>query len=407
MNNKIKNRIITISGEPVSGKGTAVRNIVEELKKSGYNDEKIHIISTGQKFRDYFEKIIEFIRNIDDPKKIGELSQNEELRELFEYHGFREILTETILEIKNNNIDLDSIGKIAELNDSKVFDKIRVIIDKLIDERTKVMGQQINEQERPDEVWIFDSRMAFNSIPEAFSVRLTASSKIAGERLFNDKTRGKEDRYDTVEEAEKEREERRIGEIRRYKDIYGIDIEDEGNYDLIIDTTYAEAKDISKTILECEKLYREGKDFGKTWASSLTMIPSQTIRETIQPQPGSKWTLDLLGEEIKENGYDPKVTIKIFKLDGINFISEGHHRNVANLFAGNTLIPYIDLAKTDYGKKRIERGLIPTCRIEQLFDFEDIYERFLRRIKGDESIEFHFTDIYPDILSKVWNPQER
>lgn len=407
MNNKIKNKIITISGEPVSGKGTAVRNIVEELKKSGYDDEKIHIISTGQKFRDYFEKIIEFIRNIDDTKKIDELSQNEELRELFEYHEFREILTRTISKIKNNNIDLDSIGKISELNDSEAFDEIRVIIDKLIDERTKVMGQQINEQERPDEVWIFDSRMAFNSIPEAFSVRLTASSKIAGERLFNDKTRGKEDRYDTVEEAEKEREERRIGEIRRYKDIYGIDIEDEENYDLIIDTTYAEAKDISKTILECEKLYREGKDFGKTWASSLTMIPSQTIIETIKPQPGSIWTLELLGEEIKEFGYDPKEKIEIFKLDGINFISEGHHRNVANLFAGNTLIPYIDFAKTDYGKKRIERGLIPTCRIEQLNDFEDIYEKLLRRIKGDESIKFYFKDIYPDILSKVWNPQER
>jgi len=256
MDNKIKNRIIAISGEPVSGKGTTVSKIVEELKKAGLNEEKIHIISTGHEFRDYFEKIIELIRNIDDPQKMEELSKNEELHELFKNPEFREILTRTISTIKNNNIDLDSIGKIAELNDSEVFDEIRGIIDKLIDEKTKSMGKKINEKERPNEVWIFDSRMAFNSIPEAFSVRLTVNPKIAGERLFNDKTRGKEDRYDTVEDAEKAREERRIGEIKRYKEIYGIDIEDEKNYDLIIDTSFLSVDYIAKSILEGERKYR-------------------------------------------------------------------------------------------------------------------------------------------------------
>lgn len=256
MNNEIKNRIIAISGEPVSGKGTTIKKIVEELKKDGYSEEKIHIITTGQQFREYFEKIIELIRNIDDPQKMDELSKNEELRKVFEFQEFRDILTRTITKIKNSNINLDNVSKIAELNDSEVFDEIRDVIDKLIDGNTKAMGQRINEQERPNEVWIFDSRMAFNSIPEAFSVRLTANSKVAGERLFNDKTRGKEDRYDTVEEAERAREERRIGEIERYKEIYGIDIEDEENYDLIIDTSFLSVDYIAKSILEAERKYR-------------------------------------------------------------------------------------------------------------------------------------------------------
>ena len=66
MENEIKNRIIAISGEPVSGKGTTIKKITELLIKNGYKEENIHIISTGHKFREYFEKILYFIRNKDN-----------------------------------------------------------------------------------------------------------------------------------------------------------------------------------------------------------------------------------------------------------------------------------------------------------------------------------------------------
>ena len=69
MENEIKNRIIAISGEPVSGKGTTIKEMTEMLIKEGYKEENIHIISTGHQFRDYFEKIIDFIRNINDSEK--------------------------------------------------------------------------------------------------------------------------------------------------------------------------------------------------------------------------------------------------------------------------------------------------------------------------------------------------
>ncbi len=44
---KIKNKIITISGEPVSGKSTVVREIKNKYEKMGYN---VHIISVGNVF---------------------------------------------------------------------------------------------------------------------------------------------------------------------------------------------------------------------------------------------------------------------------------------------------------------------------------------------------------------------
>ena len=41
--NNIKNKIITLSGEPVSGKGTAVKNLIKKLEELGYSKDQIHL----------------------------------------------------------------------------------------------------------------------------------------------------------------------------------------------------------------------------------------------------------------------------------------------------------------------------------------------------------------------------
>ena len=257
MENEIKNRIIAISGEPVSGKGTTIKEMTEMLIKEGYKEENIHIISTGHQFRDYFEKIIDFIRNINDSEKLKELGEDKGLKQILENKEYRKVLQNTISNIQKNNINLDDISKISELNNSEIFAELRSVVDTLIDGDTKRMGEEINKEERPNEIWIFDSRMAFDNIPDAFSVRLTVNSKEATRRLYNDTSRGEEDRYSSIEEAEKAREERRIGEIKRYKERYGVNLEDENNYDLIIDTSYLSVDEIAKTIIGREKEYRK------------------------------------------------------------------------------------------------------------------------------------------------------
>ena len=256
MENKIKNRIIAISGEPVSGKGTTIKKMTELLTQNGYKKENIHIISTGHQFRNYFEKIIDFMRNINDHEKIKELGESAELRQILENKEYKNILQDTISNIQKNNINLDDISKISELNNNEIFAELRSIVDTLIDGDTKRMGVEINKTKKPNEIWIFDSRMAFDNIPDAFSVRLTVNSKEAARRLFYDVSRGEEDRYSSIEEAEKAREERRIGEVKRYLERYGVNLEDESNYDLIIDTSDLKVEDIAKNILEKEKMHR-------------------------------------------------------------------------------------------------------------------------------------------------------
>ena len=50
---EIRNKIITISGEPASGKSTLVKKMEEKYKKMGYT---VHKVTTGHNFRDRVKK---------------------------------------------------------------------------------------------------------------------------------------------------------------------------------------------------------------------------------------------------------------------------------------------------------------------------------------------------------------
>ena len=211
----------------------------------------------------------------------------------------------------------------------------------------KEKGKIINQEEHPNEIWIIDSRLAFYNIPEAFSVRLTTKPDVAGKRLYNDKTRGKEDsKYNDIKEATKEREERRIGEKERYLKRYGVDLEDENNYDLIIDTSFSSPSDIAEVILECENYYEKNQEFGKKWTSPEELIPLQRERDTLG-RGESGYDFEEIAESVKKKGYLPNQVIEVINVDNLNYIIEGHHRNFAAAYAGKTLVPYSVLAKND------------------------------------------------------------
>ena len=126
---EIKNRIITISGEPASGKSTVIKKLKDDYEKKGY---KVNISTIG--------------------------------------HEFRRIAQERGLTIQEFNEYIEK----------------RSNIDKFIDGEVKKQGELINLQDRPNEIFIFDSRLAFHNIPKSFSVRLTVDDIIAGKRVFED-----------------------------------------------------------------------------------------------------------------------------------------------------------------------------------------------------------------------------
>ena len=164
-NKKIKNKIIALSGEPVSGKGTAVKTLIKKLEEQGYTQEQIHLESTGHDFRTYFNSIIDLILNLNNEKELKNITEREELKKFFNNEKYRQILSKSIANLIEEHADLSNFS-IEQANNRSDFSDIRKIVDTLIDEGMKEKGKKINETEHPDEIWIIDSRLAFYNIPE-------------------------------------------------------------------------------------------------------------------------------------------------------------------------------------------------------------------------------------------------
>ena len=393
-------KIIAISGEPVSGKGTTVKCLIKKLQEEGYSPENIHVRTIGHEFRQYFNSIVDFIQNVDDLNNLSEIGRREEVQAILKVPEYRKALKDTIVEIKKTKLDLTNFT-ISDANNSPHFSKIRKIVDRLIDEGTRNLGIKLEESGKENEVWIIDSRLAFYNIPSAFSVRLTTRADVAAQRLFADTSRNREDKYSSVEEASEERENRRKGEKDRYLRRYGVDLEDPNNYDLIIDTSYSTTDDIADTILECQKSYEEGKTFGKFWASPEIFLPLQSERTTYEKQSFSSMNLVELSEEIKTKGYIPSKEIETVNVDGKYYIIEGHHRNFASLLAGKTLIPYTVIAEDDEkipGSDYSARTRAKALNKGILYGHEYLVEMALNKnSKTGEKVRFSYNTIYPNI----------
>lgn len=218
----IRNKIITISGEPASGKSTVVKEIKSKYEKQGFN---VFIISVGDVFRETVKK--EYLKRYPDRINVS----------------------------------------LADIQNDKEFMAKLQSIDGLIDDEIARKGKEINEKERPNDVYIIDSRLAWSNVPDSYAIRLTVNEAIAGKRVFYDTTRGSEDQYETVDEAIQKTRKRKLGEIERYKEKYGINLLDENNYDLVVDTSYTNTQELADIIVSGEEAYRTGKSYPKYWAN--------------------------------------------------------------------------------------------------------------------------------------------
>ena len=327
------NKIITISGEPASGKSTVIKDLKKKLEEQG---KQVTVLSVGKMFR--------------------EIAQKEGL-------------------------------SIEEFNEQL---KHRSDIDLKIDSMTKKYGENFNKTRGKGEILIIDSRLAWKTVPDSFAVRLTTIDRIAAQRVFNDKKRGKEDKYETLEEALEATSERKKGEVERYKMRYGVDLEDENNYNLVIDTSFSDVGDISNTILECFELQKHNRPYGKNWTSPKTLLPIQDVRETA-------FKFDEMEASIAKNGFFPEETIDAIQVDGVKFIFDGNHRNFAAGALGRTLVPYQIVGKDDepmtmamYGKSTA-RERIFGFEPKMLYDYEPTFNK--------PGKAFSYKEIYPEIYN--------
>ncbi|MBU3073721.1 cytidylate kinase family protein [Clostridium estertheticum] len=115
-------------------------------------------------------------------------------------------------------------------------------LDHEVDNRTMAIGIE-------NENFIFDARLAWYFIPNSFKIYFKVDIDIAVERAM-ESNRGECENYTCVQEAKERIIGRRRLEVTRFNEIYNIDIDNDSNYDLVIDTSHMTMKAVIEKTIE-------------------------------------------------------------------------------------------------------------------------------------------------------------
>lgn len=118
-------------------------------------------------------------------------------------------------------------------------------IDHSLDDQIDATTTRLSRERKEDKL-IFDSRMAWHFAEDTFKIFLTVDPMVAAQRVMA-AGRDAEERYDSVEEARDMLVERSRVEQARFLELYGVDLYDHANFDLVVDSsgrTPAEVVDV-------------------------------------------------------------------------------------------------------------------------------------------------------------------
>ena len=140
------------------------------------------------------------------------------------------------------NMDVTTFNKYMETHPE---------IDGLVDDKLK-------EYENIDGRYLFDSRLAWHFVPSSFKVYMQAKVETSAKRILN---AGRQTEvYKSEEEAVKQILKRRESENLRYKTLYGVNITDMNNYDLVVQTDNKTPTEIANIICkEFENFLKKGE----------------------------------------------------------------------------------------------------------------------------------------------------
>ena len=103
---------------------------------------------------------------------------------------------------------------------------------------------------------VLDSRMAWHFIEDSFKVRLAVNPDVAVDRIYRDTERGNE-KFPDMATALQEVEKRKQSEIHRYHDLYGVNISDDSNFDLVINTSHKSQEEVLQEFDLAFKSYKD------------------------------------------------------------------------------------------------------------------------------------------------------
>lgn len=132
----------------------------------------------------------------------------------------------------------------------------------------------VSEYGRSSEPLILDSRLAWHFVPHSLKIHLICHKTVAAERIFKDRVRENE-KYSNVEETYQSMVERRKSEVKRFKQQYGVDIDDLNNYDVVIDTSFISPDEVFGRAWEAIENWRKDIPCQVIWLSPKNLLPTR------------------------------------------------------------------------------------------------------------------------------------
>lgn len=243
----------------------------------------------------------------------------------FEIYSGGRALRESAAELNISILELNERAK-------KDFAYDYAIDEKLAEHANKNEGKNI----------VFDARMAWYFVKDAFKVQLLVSPFIAAERVFKNRESA-EERYASKEDALKELVARRESENDRYKMIYSVTMLDYSNYDLIIDSSHLTPLQVYEILIKEAEEFKKGGYGQKVFVSPKNVYPTKSCKELMKGRVKFYYDKIQRGE---------KLDAVVLAVDrDFLFVLTGHNRTAAYIKAGFGIMECV----IDYSAKLPER----------------------------------------------------
>lgn len=139
---------------------------------------------------------------------------------------------------KERGLTLEEFEKICSENPD---------FDKKVDERVIELAKQSSE-------FVIESRTAWYFIPDSIKIYLKVDEKEAAHRVFqemysSEHRQNEAQELNTKEKVRESLQKRQKNDDERYKKYYGINIREEKNYDLVLDTTNLSVEEVFEKVM--------------------------------------------------------------------------------------------------------------------------------------------------------------
>jgi cytidylate kinase len=129
-----------------------------------------------------------------------------------------------------------TIDELNKLGEKKEF------TDKEADKYQTTLGEK-------EDNFIIDGRLSYHFIPKSIKIFIKVELEEGAKRIFGDKREDEKKAKSVLEEKERIIE-RIESDQKRYKKYYGINYQNENNFDIVIDSTNISAEEVARKIIK-------------------------------------------------------------------------------------------------------------------------------------------------------------